>query len=199
MGTVVDALACPGFVAEAKGQRSGIVTYAEDDEGIEVVYLQVAEPRQGVGTSLLEAVVPRANGRRAWLVTTNDNLDALRFYQRRGFRLVQLRVGAVDDARRDPKPAIRDPRRTTSVEVTAIAAARSRSAQAREASRPCLPRRPRTCRRGMSRPLRWPRKRVEGLPAAPRSFERNRKTHIPLICVICAFCVGWVACRATLS
>jgi ribosomal protein S18 acetylase RimI-like enzyme len=106
MGTILDALACPGFVAEANGRPSGIVTFAEDDEGLEVVYLQATEPRRGVGTNLLEAVVRRANGRRVWLVTTNDNLDALRFYQRRGFRLVQLRVGAVDDARRDLKPAI---------------------------------------------------------------------------------------------
>lgn len=32
--------------------------------------------------------------------TTNDNLDALRFYQRRGFRLAGLRPGAVGRARR---------------------------------------------------------------------------------------------------
>ena len=40
------------------------------------------------------------------LTTTNDNVDALRFYQRRGFRLVALRPGAVDDARARHKPAI---------------------------------------------------------------------------------------------
>jgi hypothetical protein len=39
------------------------------------------------------------------LTTTNDNLDALRFYQRRGLRLVALRPGAVDRARLD-KPEI---------------------------------------------------------------------------------------------
>ncbi len=43
-----------------------------------------------------------------WLTTTNDNLDALRFYQRRGFRLVALRPGAVDVARRDLKPELPD-------------------------------------------------------------------------------------------
>jgi hypothetical protein len=36
--------------------------------------------------------------RRAWLVTTNDNLDALRFYQRRSWRLVQVNRDAVDFA-----------------------------------------------------------------------------------------------------
>ena len=51
-------------------------------------------------------MVERASGRRVWLVTTNDNLEALRFYQRRGFRLAQLRCGAVDEARRHLKPAI---------------------------------------------------------------------------------------------
>ncbi|WP_215909533.1 hypothetical protein [Streptacidiphilus fuscans] len=41
----------------------------------------------------------------AWLVTTNDNLDALRFYQRRGLRIVGVAPGAVDAARRF-KPSI---------------------------------------------------------------------------------------------
>ena len=47
-----------------------------------------------------------ADGDRIWLVTTNDNLDALRFYQRRGFSLCALRAGAVDDSRRRLKPSI---------------------------------------------------------------------------------------------
>jgi hypothetical protein len=33
-------------------------------------------------------------------------VDALRFYQRRGFRLVALHPGAVDDSRRRLKPEI---------------------------------------------------------------------------------------------
>jgi Acetyltransferase (GNAT) family len=44
--------------------------------------------------------------RRLWVVTTNDNVDALRFYQRRGFRLAALRPGAVDESRRTLKPEI---------------------------------------------------------------------------------------------
>ena len=43
---------------------------------------------------------------RLWLVTTNDNLDALGFYQRRGLRLSRSAPGAVDDARRTLKPEI---------------------------------------------------------------------------------------------
>jgi hypothetical protein len=40
------------------------------------------------------------------VVTTNDNVDALRFYQRRGFQLASVRCGAVDEARRTLKPLI---------------------------------------------------------------------------------------------
>ena len=47
-----------------------------------------------------------AGSNRLWLTTTNDNLDALRFYQRRGFRLVVLRAGAVEQARRTIKPEL---------------------------------------------------------------------------------------------
>jgi hypothetical protein len=34
--------------------------------------------------------------RRLWLVTTNDNLHALGFYQRRGLRLCALHAGSLD-------------------------------------------------------------------------------------------------------
>jgi hypothetical protein len=37
---------------------------------------------------------------RLTVTTTNDNLDALRFYQRRDFRLIAVRPGAADEARR---------------------------------------------------------------------------------------------------
>jgi hypothetical protein len=40
-----------------------------------------------------------------WLVTINDNVDAVRLYQRRGFHLARLRSGAVDRAR-ESKPTI---------------------------------------------------------------------------------------------
>jgi hypothetical protein len=51
---------------------------------------------------------PRAKpaAARLFLITTNDNTHALRFYQRRGLRLCALRPGAVDEARRTLKPEI---------------------------------------------------------------------------------------------
>jgi len=106
LGSVVDPLACPGLVAERDGEPVGIVTYDADGDDVEVVYIEVTAKHQGVGTRLLDAMEASTEGQRLWLVTTNDNLDALRFYQRRGFRIAQVRPGAVDETRRTLKPSI---------------------------------------------------------------------------------------------
>ncbi len=49
---------------------------------------------------------PRRSWPSSWLTTTNDNLEALRLYQRRGFRLVALRPSAMDEAWRTLKPEL---------------------------------------------------------------------------------------------
>lgn len=105
LGSMIDALACPGFVAERDGSRVGIVTFEGDTE-VEIVYIEATERAVGVGSALLAAVGNSLRPDRLWLVTTNDNVDALRFYQRRGFVLREVRVGAVDEARRTLKPTI---------------------------------------------------------------------------------------------
>ncbi len=106
LGSVVDPLACPGLVAERDGQPVGIVAYDPDGADVEVVYIEVTAKHQGVGTRLVDAVEDRTGAQRLWLVTTNDNLDALRFYQRRGFRISEVRPGASDEARRTLKPSM---------------------------------------------------------------------------------------------
>jgi GNAT superfamily N-acetyltransferase len=98
----------PGLIAERAGRVVGLLTYQLSDEMLEVVTLNAIERRTGVGTVLMEAVVADARQLRCQeirLTTTNDNLDAIRFYQRRGLRLVALRPGAVDRARLE-KPEI---------------------------------------------------------------------------------------------
>ena len=62
----------------------------------------------GFGTALAGGVVERARAarvRRLWLITTNDNLDALRFYQRRGWRMAKVWPDAVGESRKI-KPSI---------------------------------------------------------------------------------------------
>jgi len=99
----------PGFAAvSADGAVAGVVTYLIEADACEVVSIDSVVQGEGVGTALLEATCEAAAAagcRRVRLITTNDNLDALRFYQRRGFVLAELRPEAVDESRR-MKPQI---------------------------------------------------------------------------------------------
>ena len=92
-----------GIVAEGDGGPIGLLTNQISGDACEIVTLDSVRPSMGVGTALLEAVkdAARAAGcRRLWLVTTNDNLEALRFYQKRGFVLAAVHRNAVAAARR---------------------------------------------------------------------------------------------------
>jgi GNAT superfamily N-acetyltransferase len=93
-----DCLKLPSLIA---GNQDGLLVY-RIAECAEIILLQTREPGSGLGSSLVRALVEqlRTLGVSALRVTTtNDNLAALHFYQRRGFRLIRLRPGAVDRAR----------------------------------------------------------------------------------------------------
>ena len=108
-GSLVDVMDADALVAERDGTPVGLLAFRPDGDDVELAALVVSEPGRGIGTALVEAFLVTAGKRRhrsAWVVTTNDNLDALRLYQRRGFRLAALRAGAVDEARRRLKPSI---------------------------------------------------------------------------------------------
>ena len=99
----------PGLIAERDGEPIGLATYHIDGDECELVTLHSRVENAGAGSALIEALAATARDagcRRLYLITTNDNMHALRFYQRRGLRLSALRVGAVDEARRTLKPEI---------------------------------------------------------------------------------------------
>ncbi len=103
-GKWFDADRLPGFIAERGVSRVGLVTHTPPERGeeCEVVTLSCAEQGQGAGGLLLgacEAAARNAGCTRVFLTTTNDNLHALGFYQRRGWRLVAVHRGAMDKAR----------------------------------------------------------------------------------------------------
>ncbi|GAA4629181.1 GNAT family N-acetyltransferase [Actinoallomurus vinaceus] len=107
-GVAHDTTALPAFVALLDGDRAGVATYRVDGRECELVTLDSVREGVGVGTALVDAVagVARAAGAvRLWLVTTNDNLRALRFYQRYGFDLVAVHRDAVARSRA-VKPSI---------------------------------------------------------------------------------------------
>jgi GNAT superfamily N-acetyltransferase len=111
LGELLEPLDHPALLAEADGEMLGMLTYVPGPgwEQCEVLTLHVTGQWRGVGTALLEAVEQLAAGHgcvRLWVITTNDNIDALLFYQRRGFQLVAVHRHAVDDSRSRLKPEI---------------------------------------------------------------------------------------------
>ena len=101
-GAVYRPAELPGFVAVADGEVMGLLTYHVEADACEIVTLDSQREGQGIGTALLEATKVAARGagcRRLWLITTNDNTQALRFYQKRGFHLVTVHRDAVAAAR----------------------------------------------------------------------------------------------------
>jgi GNAT superfamily N-acetyltransferase len=87
---------------------TALVTFVVGPDGCEIVSLNSLVQGMGTGTALIDAVAEEAahrGCRRVFLSTTNDNLDALGFYQRRGFQLAGLLLGAVNESRRE-KPGI---------------------------------------------------------------------------------------------
>ena len=106
-GEQFQADALPAMVA---GERQGLATYQVEAEGwhAELVTLDAVTPGHGVGTVLIDGLTRVLSTRGIGILrvtTTNDNLRALRFYQRRGFRIIAVRPGAVAAARR-LKPTI---------------------------------------------------------------------------------------------
>lgn len=92
----------PGFMAEVDGEPAGLLTYHVAGLDWEIVTIDSLEPGRGIGSDLIFALrqeARRVGARRLWLTTTNDNLSALRFYQKRGFHLVAVHRDALERSR----------------------------------------------------------------------------------------------------
>jgi GNAT superfamily N-acetyltransferase len=101
-GRVHEAADLPGWVALIEGAPVGLLTFSVGSDGCEIVTLDSLREGRGIGSALLawmEAAAREARCHRLWLVTTNDNLAALGFYQRRGFVLAAVYPGALDHSR----------------------------------------------------------------------------------------------------
>jgi N-acetylglutamate synthase-like GNAT family acetyltransferase len=85
------------------GRRVGLATYRFEGHSCEIITLNSVMPGHGIGRALIDAMkteAMRAGCERLWLITTNDNLRAQKFYRDRGFVHVRTDVGAVTRARR---------------------------------------------------------------------------------------------------
>ncbi len=99
-----------GFIAEDDNKIKGLITFKVEKKQMEIITLNSFEEKKGIGSLLLEKAIgtaKKAKLMKVWLITTNDNVDALRFYQKRDFRLIKVHPGAIEFSRK-LKPALEE-------------------------------------------------------------------------------------------
>lgn len=102
-GKIYFADRLPGFLAFKNKQVVGLVTYKVNDKICQIITIDALIKRKGIGTALIERIKEEAKikgWKKIKLITTNDNLDGLRFYQRRGFVLNKIYKNAVEKSRK---------------------------------------------------------------------------------------------------
>lgn len=107
-GERVDLSAASGYIAWENGEMIGLVTIRISSGECEILSLDSLRENQGVGTALVMKAVDAARTagcRKVKLITTNDNIRAIRFYQKRGFDMARIHHNAMDVSRK-LKPSI---------------------------------------------------------------------------------------------
>lgn len=107
-GEIIDMTTLNGIVVYEEEKIIALVTYRIENKECEIVSLDSLKQNQGIGTELVERIKKVAEGeacKKVKVITTNDNTNAIRFYQKRGFDMVKLYHNAVNRARQI-KPSI---------------------------------------------------------------------------------------------
>lgn len=92
-----------GFAAFEDARIAGLITYVIENGGCEIVSLNSLRERRGIGSALVELVLTEAERNKCtsvWLITTNDNEKAASFYKKKGFELVEIFPGEVNESRK---------------------------------------------------------------------------------------------------
>ena len=87
---------------DEEGRVGGHVSFAFERDVGEIVTLEALIPGQHTGGRLIDAAEQALRDRgasRIVVTTTNDNLRAQAFYQRRGYRLIRIEIGGMDRVR----------------------------------------------------------------------------------------------------
>ena len=102
-GKEIDMTQTEGFYVKEQEDIIGLITYFVSDDVLEVISLNSLRENQGIGTKLVDAVIREAKDRKLkkiLVVTTNDNINAIKFYQQRGFDMACLYHNALDISRK---------------------------------------------------------------------------------------------------
>lgn len=102
-GMIFNTCDLPGFICKRDNKILGLITYNIDKKDCEIVTLNSQLNNLGLATKLINKVLKIAKQKgckRVWLITTNDNTNAIRFYQKRGFELVGFYQNSIADSRK---------------------------------------------------------------------------------------------------
>ena len=102
-GEIIDGTKLDGFLLQEENTIIGLVTYTFFGDICEIVSVDSKRENVGIGTALLneiEKVAIDNNCKKIRLITTNDNLRALQFYQKRGYCLTKLYPNVMDEVRK---------------------------------------------------------------------------------------------------
>ncbi|MFW9868836.1 MAG: GNAT family N-acetyltransferase [Candidatus Thorarchaeota archaeon] len=102
-GIIHQADELPGIVALIGKERVGLLTYNIDDSAFKIVTLNSLKKREGVGTALVheaERIAQLRGCNCIWVITTNDNKGAIKFYQTVGFQITSIHSNAIEESRR---------------------------------------------------------------------------------------------------
>lgn len=102
-GKEIDLSTTDGIMVEENNEIKGLITYIVYHEVCEIMSLNSVDKSRGIGTTLVNKVIDiaREHGcKKIVLITTNDNINAIRFYQKRGFDMVQIYHNALDISRK---------------------------------------------------------------------------------------------------
>lgn len=100
---IIDGTKSKGFIAEDNNKMVGFLLYDINDDICEIIALYSFIEKKGIGTFLLNKIKEIATLKkceRIVVITTNDNLIALKFYQKRGFFLSKLYCNVFDNIRK---------------------------------------------------------------------------------------------------
>ena len=102
-GEIIDGTKLDGFLLQEENTIIGLVTYTFFGDICEIVSLDSKRENIGIGSALLKEIEKIAidnNCKKMRLITTNDNMRALQFYQKRGYCLTKLYSNAMEEVRK---------------------------------------------------------------------------------------------------
>ena len=102
-GKIISLKNIDGMVLYENDIILGIITYIISEDTLEIISLNSFKERRGIGSKLIIAVMDKANNDKCSsikLITTNDNINAIKFYQRRGFVISNIYIDSIKNYRK---------------------------------------------------------------------------------------------------